>query len=207
MTSAPESVDFKSWRKGERAKLIAQRLAMPVEQRVEYSTRITALLLEYLPDVSGRIVSAYWPLRGEPDLRPWMTSVIGRGGRCALPVVVRKAAPLEFRLWEPGCRMEPGVWNIPVPAQGEVVTPDFLVAPVVGFDGACYRLGYGGGYFDRTLVTYSPQPAVAGVGYAAAALPTIYPQTYDIPMNVIITERCILYPSKSVPPTRHSAID
>jgi 5-formyltetrahydrofolate cyclo-ligase len=182
-------------------------MAMPVAERLDSSAGIAANLQLYLPEVAGRIVSAYWPLRGEPDLRPWMASVIARGGRCALPLVVQKASPLVFRLWEPGCRMERGIWNIPVPADGAVVSPDFLVAPVVGYDSACFRLGYGGGYFDRTLVAYSQRPAVVGVGYARAELTTIYPQNYDVPMNAIITERGILSPQQSVPPTPHSAAD
>lgn len=180
---------------------------MPVAERIDCSERIAANLQQCLPDVQGRIVSAYWPLRGEPDLRPWMASVIARGGRCALPLVARKASPLVFRLWEPGCRMERGVWNIPVPAEGAVVAPDFVVAPVVGYDSACYRLGYGGGYFDRTLVAYSQRPPVVGVGYSASKLVTICPQHYDIPMNAIVTERGVLTPQQSVPPTPHSAFD
>ena len=85
-------------------------------------------------DVSGRTVSLYWPFRGEPDLRPWMASVIARGGRTALPVVVEKAQPLIFRAYKPGDRLEKGVWNIPIPAEGEAILPDIVISPLVGVD-------------------------------------------------------------------------
>ena len=87
-----------------------------------------------------------------------MQTVLEGGGRCALPVVVEKKAPLVFRLWKPGGRLVPGVWNIPIPADGDEVLPDVVIAPVVGFDSACYRLGYGGGFFDRTLAHFAPVP-------------------------------------------------
>ena len=71
-------------------------------------------------------------------------------------------------------------WNIPVPADQTEVTPDVVLAPVVGFDSACYRLGYGGGYFDRTLQSFSHRSAVLGIGYSQTAITTIYPQAHDI---------------------------
>ena len=141
-----------------------------------------------LGDVSGLVVSCYWPIRGEPDLRQWIADMVKRGGTCALPVVVERGAPLEFHRWRPGERLRPGHWNIPVPADPVAVTPDIVIAPLVGFDAACYRLGYGGGFFDRTLAAMRERPRVIGVGYAATWLPTIYPQWHDVPMDVIVTE-------------------
>lgn len=88
--------------------------------------------------------------------------------------------------------MERGVWNIPAPADGEVLTPDVVLAPLVGFDPDGYRLGYGGGFFDRTLAALSPQPRAIGVGQAVAAIPTIHPQPQDIPMDAIVTEAGII---------------
>ena len=84
--------------------------------------------------------------------------------------------------------MERGAWSIPVPAEGPGVTPDVTLAPVVGWDAAGFRLGYGGGYFDRTLAALSPRPFAIGVGLDAARLITIFPQPHDIPMQVIVTE-------------------
>jgi 5-formyltetrahydrofolate cyclo-ligase len=84
--------------------------------------------------------------------------------------------------------MVQGVWKIPVPADGPEVVPDVALAPVVGWDGAGYRLGYGGGYFDRTLAALAPSPLTIGVGLYAARVPTIFPQPHDIAMDVIVTE-------------------
>ena len=145
-------------------------------------------------DVAGMTIGVYWPFRGEPDLGRLIDSVIRRGGICALPVVIARGTPLEFRVWAPGAPLERGIWNIPVPATGGTVAPDVVVAPVVGFDRACFRLGYGGGYFDRTLAAMPKKPRAFGVGYAQAAIPTIYPQPHDIPMDAVVTESGVVTP-------------
>src|SRR5581483_9571489 len=142
--------DVARWRKAERQRLIAARLAVPVGVRQECARRIRGHLDRLVPASPATVVSLYWPFRGELDLRPWMASAHGRGIRVALPDVVAKAAPLIFREWHPGAPLKPGVWNIPVPADGAEVTPTVVIAPLVGFDPDGYRLGYGGGFFDRT---------------------------------------------------------
>ena len=181
-------IDVCRWRKAERERLIAERLAVDAEVRKARSERIATGLDRAMGRVSGRIVSAYWPFRGEPDLRNWMIKVIERGGRIALPVVIKKGWPLEFRIWSPGDPLERGVWNILVPAHGPSVQPNLVIAPLVGFDEAGYRLGYGGGFYDRTLAAMPRKPFVIGVGYAGAAIRTIYPQAHDIPMDAIVTD-------------------
>lgn len=180
--------DIAVWRKAERERLIAARLAVPAETRTGFAALIAAGLDAAVGDPRGRIVSLYWPFRGEPDLRPWLASVVDRGGVAALPVVVEKGRPLVFRAYRPGDALEKGVWNIPIPARGEAVVPDIVVAPVVGFDPARYRLGYGGGFFDRTLAALPARPLVVGVGYDLQAIPTILAQPHDIPMGLIVTE-------------------
>jgi 5,10-methenyltetrahydrofolate synthetase len=187
--------DVMRWRKGERQRLIADRLALDVSLRSEYSRRIAAHLREIVGDVRDVTVSAYWPFRGEPDLRDLMATISADGGRCALPVVVERHRPLVFRQWSPGQPLERGVWNIPVPAEGAGVIPDVVIAPVVGFDPRCYRLGYGGGFFDRTLAALPARPRVLGVGYSGAAIPTIYPQPHDIAMDLIVTEDGVTSPT------------
>ena len=129
-------IDVCRWRKAERERLIAERLAVDAEVRKARSERIATGLDRAMGRVSGRIVSAYWPFRGEPDLRNWMIKVIERGGRIALPVVIKKGWPLEFRIWSPGDPLERGVWNILVPAHGPSVQPNLVIAPLVGFDEA-----------------------------------------------------------------------
>jgi 5-formyltetrahydrofolate cyclo-ligase len=176
------------WRKAERSRLLAERMALTPDDRQVRSGRIACQLDIVIGKVAGRIVGTYWPIRGEPDLRNWGLRVTEQGGRLALPVVIRKGWPLEYRIWMPGDPLERGVWNILVPASGPAVQPDVVIAPVVGFDGAHYRLGYGGGYFDRTLAAFESKPLTIGVGYAQSRLRTIYPQLHDIPMDVVITD-------------------
>jgi 5-formyltetrahydrofolate cyclo-ligase len=195
VTNSISRADIMAWRKVERRRLIEARLAIDADRRRRHANEIAARLSHFIGDLSGRSVSAYWPFRGEPDLRPWMEGLAERGGSCALPIVIEKNAPLVFRIWEKGGKLVSGVWNIPVPADGAEVVPNVVIAPVVGFDRACYRLGYGGGFFDRTLAALSPRPIIIGVGYAQAAMTTIHPLPHDIPMDVIITERDIVVPA------------
>jgi len=194
---AQQARDVARWRRAAREQLIAARQAIPVADRARLDAAIVARLDAALGDLTGRVVSACWPFRGEPDLRGWMETARARGARCALPVVVEKAAPMIFRLWTPGAPLTRGVWNIPVPAEGAAVAPDVVIAPVVGFDPDCYRLGYGGGYFDRTLAAMARRPVVAGVGHAFAALPTIYPQPHDIPLDFIATPEALIAPRRA----------
>lgn len=183
--------DIMAWRREQRQRLIAERLHRPVAERQAASARIAANLDLLLGDLQGSVVSGYWPLRGEPDLRLWLGSLVARGVACAMPLVVEKDAPLRFRSWTPGCRMAKGFWDIPVPADGEWVTPDVLLAPVVGFDDRGYRLGYGGGYFDRTLATLPKPWRAIGVGYAAARLEGFEPLPHDIALQAIVTNNAI----------------
>jgi len=176
------------WRKGERERLIARRLAIPAERRADSASRIAANLDRLLPDLAGCAVALYWPFRGEPDLRGWADAVIARGATCALPVVVENRAPLIFRSWRSDSPMVRGVWNIRVPADGAQIVPDIVIAPVVGFDPKGYRLGYGGGYYDRTLAARLRKPRVIGVGDSGAGIATIYPLPHDIPMDAIVTD-------------------
>ena len=180
--------DVARWRTAERKRLIEQRLAIGAEERAARSQAIAAGLDRAVGKVAGRIVSSYWPFRGEPDLRNWTIRVAERGGRIALPVVIRKGWPLEFRIWVPGDPLERGVWNILVPSRGPAVEPDIVVAPVVGFDGGNFRLGYGGGFYDRTLAAMARRPRTIGVGYEEARIPTIYPQAHDIALGEIVTD-------------------
>jgi 5,10-methenyltetrahydrofolate synthetase len=183
--------DIARWRKAERERLIAQRLTFDAPARAVHAGRISQHLNTLVGGPAGLIVSAYWPFRGEPDLRAWLGELRSRDALTALPVVVAKNTPLVFRLWREGDRLARGVWNIPIPADGEEVQPDIVIAPVVGFDARCYRLGYGGGFFDRTLAVLPASTTAIGVGYEQAAMATIRPQPFDIPMRHIITENGI----------------
>ncbi|PBC09590.1 5-formyltetrahydrofolate cyclo-ligase [Mesorhizobium sp. WSM3859] len=180
--------DVRRWRRVERERLINARLAVSADARAAMSARIGNSLDALIGDIDGRMVSLYWPFRGEPDLRGWMASVNERGGRTALPVVIEKGQPLVFRAYRPGDRLEKGVWNIPIPAEGDPVLPDIVISPIVGIDPGKYRLGYGGGFYDRTLAAMPFRPLVIGVGYELQRIATIYPQPHDIPMSEVVTE-------------------
>lgn len=185
--------DVARWRKAERERLIEARRAIPLDARTAMTANIAAGLDRLLGEVAGLTVSLYWPFKAEPDLRPWAAAVIERGATVALPIVVEKAAPLIFRAWRPGDPLGRGVWNIPIPTEeAPLARPDIVIAPLVGFDAARYRLGYGGGFFDRTLAAARPRPRAVGIGYEIGRLATIYPQAYDIPMDAIVTEAGIL---------------
>ena len=194
MTAEETRAEVIDWRKAERQRLIAARLAATPAQREAWSASITEALVQAIGGFDGLIVSVYWPFRGEPDLRAWMKRVAQGGGTCALPVVVEKGHPLVFRSWKEGDPLERGVWNIPVPSKGESVIPDVTIAPVVGFDPQCYRLGYGGGFFDRTLAALPRKPRVFGVGYDLQSIETIHPLAHDIPMDAIVTETGVRRP-------------
>ena len=176
------------WRRQERERLIALRLARPVAERTAAAERVAQELDRLVEPRGEAFVSLYWPFRGEPDLRGWMRRFVARGGRVALPVVIATGEPLVFREWTPGCKMTHGVWKIPIPADGPEVAPGIVIAPLVGHDPACYRLGYGGGFFDRTLAAMEKAPLKIGVGDGSGAIPSIFPQAHDIPMDVILTE-------------------
>ncbi|AOZ68023.1 5-formyltetrahydrofolate cyclo-ligase [Rhodobacter xanthinilyticus] len=185
--------DVARWRKAERARLRAARLALSVAERKEIGEALTGHLRQVLQDrfggAQGKVFSAYWPIKGEPDLRPLMAELHKAGITVALPLVETRAAPLTFRRWTPETRMVRGDWNIPVPpSDATVVTPDIALAPLVGWTAEGYRLGYGGGYFDRTLAVLKPKPFVVGIGFQEARLQTIYPQPHDIPLDLIVTE-------------------
>lgn len=187
--SALECGAIMLWRKAERQRLIAKRLSVSADERRHHAEAIGRHLNDALGTIQGGTVGVYWPFRGEPNLRPWMERIHAQGARCALPVVIERGAPLAFRTWRPGAAMASGIWNIPVPADGVDVLPDIVVSPVVGFDPAAYRLGYGGGFYDRTLAAMARKPLVIGVGFSMSAITSIHPLPHDIPMQFIITEQ------------------
>ena len=188
-----QATDVARWRKAERKRFRAERAALSVGDTEDaakaLARHLDSLLAEWGAAVAGRVLSGYWPIKGEPDLRGWLAAQHERGAHTALPVVEVKAAPLVFRAWAPGTKMVRGDWNIPVPPpEAERVVPAVTLAPLVGWDAAGYRLGYGGGYFDRTLAALTPRPFVIGVGLQQGRLETIYPQPHDVRLDAIVTE-------------------
>ena len=179
---------LKAWRRAERKRLLALRLALPPAARRVASRAIAEQVYAVLAERPCITVGAYWPFQGEFDPRPLIDRLIAGGWRAALPAVVDRKGPLEYRRWRPGEPLVAGVWDIPVPERREIAVPDAVLAPLVGFDRQCYRLGYGGGYFDRTLAALAPRPLAIGVGFELSLIETIYPQAFDVPMDLIVTE-------------------
>jgi 5-formyltetrahydrofolate cyclo-ligase len=188
----PSAEEVADWRRTARTRLLVERTALSVEHRHAESQQVSVHLDQLLGtrfgSVKGLRVSAWWPIKAELNLRHWLEDLVARGAVVALPVVLTPAAPLIFRRWTPDCKMVQGFWKIPVPAEGPEVVPNVTLAPVVGWDAAGYRLGYGGGYFDRTLAALHPRAFAIGVGLEAARVETIFPQPHDIAMNAIVTE-------------------
>ncbi len=186
-----------AWRKAQRARLLEARQALPDGLRQRMVPSILDLIAADIPDWRSASIGLYWPFRAEIDIRSLTYDCTDADTVFALPVVIEKRRPLEFHRWRRGDQLTRGVWNIPVPATRELVTPDILLVPLLGYDDAGYRLGYGGGYYDRTLAAMNPRPRTIGIGYAHARLESIQPQPHDIPMDAIITEDGITHFDRS----------
>jgi 5,10-methenyltetrahydrofolate synthetase len=180
--------DLAAWRKARRHEITAARMALGAPAYRERSRAIDTRLDPFVAPLAPLLVGIYWPIRQEFDPLPFARKLLAAGGTVALPVVVGKGLPLEFRCWVPGARMEKGVYDIPYPAAGPPVAPAALIVALLGFDEAGYRLGYGAGFYDRTLASYPQRPRAIGVGFELGRLATIYPQPHDIPMERIVTE-------------------
>ncbi len=185
--------DLATWRKVERQRQRELRRELTQEQQKQYAQALVDYLDTFLVnrygDMRNMVLGGYWPIQGELDLVFWFHALYKRGVRVVLPVTETQDAPLVFREWTPDTVMKKDCWHIPIPPpESAQLTPTVLLAPLLGWDVAGYRLGYGGGYFDRTLAVLSPKPFVIGVGLQSSQLPTIFPQAYDMPMDAIVTE-------------------
>lgn len=192
LPAAPRSQDWseiRHWRVQTRQALIGRRMSLAAELRKARGQEARRRLLASVELRRFGTLGIYWPVRGEIDVRGLALEHLRNGGRVALPVVVTQAAPVEFWSWRPDMPMSRGIWSIPIPAQREVLIPDALIVPLVGWDRQRYRLGYGGGYYDRTLAAAAKRPYCVGLGYADAELASIFPQPHDMPMDMIVTER------------------
>jgi len=177
-----------------RQQLLAARNALSASER----TIANAALIEQLDPIlihaqeqraiprSEPVLGVYWSVRGEPDLSVWYAQARLRGWRLALPRTVPNQ-PLEFGLWQPSSHLVNGPWQIPLPDPFMVVQPDLLIVPCLGFDARGWRLGYGGGFYDRTLAARRT-PAI-GIARACGQIGELVPETHDIALVAIVTER------------------
>lgn len=180
--------EINEWRKQKRTELVARRAALSREVRRPWDECISQLIYGGFQVATGMVVGFCWPYKGEFDSRFVIRRWRDEGVMAALPEVVAKGQALQFRKWWPGVPMTPGVYQIPVPAGSDIVAPDVAIVPMNGFDDGGYRLGYGGGFFDRTLAAYERRMLAIGVSYELLRLPTVYPQPHDIPMDFVVTE-------------------
>lgn len=181
--------DLRLWRKSQRERLVAARVALAPDTVESYRQRIDASILRAFPGLAGRCVAFCWPIKNEYDARHLARTLRDQGAVTALPVVIAAKQPLAFREWHPGVELAKGALDIPYPAASREVTPDAALVPMNGWDAAGYRLGYGAGFFDRTLASLPKKPVTIGISYELSRLDTIHPQPWDIPMDYVVTER------------------
>ncbi|ACC72073.1 5-formyltetrahydrofolate cyclo-ligase [Paraburkholderia phymatum] len=175
-----------------RATLLEARLhaAREAANNDALGRRVLDALTVYAPTSVG----LYWPLSGEFDMRDALAVWLSGDGarRAALPVITGRDKPLEFHVWTPDMPMQVGAHRIHEPTSGEVIVPDVLFVPCVGFDADRYRLGYGGGYYDRTLAAFrragGPVPVTVGIAYEACRTDALAREAHDIPLDAVITD-------------------
>ncbi len=174
-----------------RRQLVERRLALSPDSFSLLSATIREHLCNHFPHLSGLRVAFCWPVRNEPDLRPLMSFWLASGApgfAALLPVVTAVDAPLSFRAWTPECPMVEDRYGIPAPAEGAFLLPQALLIPVNAFDAAGFRLGYGGGFFDRTLAALQPAALSIGVGFELARVASVFPEAHDVRLDAMVSE-------------------
>ena len=175
-----------------RRQLQAERLSMI--DRHQRAMHLQEVLRVWLVNRDETAIGAYWPIKGEFDALPalfrWTEGedVKGRHRVIGLPVIDRETRQLRFHRWYPGCPMEEDAYGIPKPKDTDRFAPQLLLVPCVGFGPGGLRLGYGGGFYDRTLATLEPRPFTVGVGYAHGFIPWLEAEPHDVPLEAVITE-------------------
>ncbi len=179
-----------------RSKLVAARLALT--DRLERAVQLQSALRVWLVGRRERTIGAYWPIKGEfdplPALYRWTEGAPdGIARRIGLPVADRATGQLRFHVWYPGCPMEHDAYDIPKPKDTEEFAPEILVVPCLGFGPGGVRLGYGGGFFDRTLAGLSPRPVTVGVSFTHGFLPLLRAGPMDPPLDAMLTEDGVMW--------------
>ncbi len=183
------SPELSAWRKSERARLLRERSGLAEDVLADWRSRIDIYIERAFPDLVHGVLAFCWPYKNEYDVRHLAAALRRRGATTAMPVVMAPKTPLIFREWHPGVKLADGPLGIPYPVDSREVQPDHVLLPMLGWDADGYRLGYGGGFFDRTLAALAKRPRVIGVAYERAYLKTIRPQPHDIPVDFVVTER------------------
>jgi 5,10-methenyltetrahydrofolate synthetase len=191
--------------KSEQKRALRQRL---VEQRLKLTDRhkradlLQQVMRIWLVGRPDAVIGAYWPIKGEFDPLPALHRWKEDGElleepqmrRIGLPVVDKLHGTLKFHAWFPGCPMEEDAYGIPKPKDTEVIVPTLLFVPCVGYGAGGVRLGYGGGFYDRTLAQLQPKPYTVGLGYANGFVPELDPEPHDVPLDAILTDLGVAWP-------------
>lgn len=186
--STEHIADSSVFRAALRRERLAARMALDEKTHHALSARIEAHLKHLLTPLAPQILAFCAAVRGEFDAQALASLLIDRGWRAAMPIVVAPDAPMSFRAWTPASTMDTDRYGIPVPTGGETIIPTVVLLPLVGFDARGFRLGYGGGYFDRTLASLVPRPFSIGVGFELARVADIRPQPHDVRLDAVVTE-------------------
>jgi 5,10-methenyltetrahydrofolate synthetase len=171
-----------------RKQLQAERQAMV--DRHQRSVHLQEVLRVWLLERPETTIGAYWPIKGEFDALPalYRWSEADEQRRIGLPVINRENKQLRFHVWYPGCPMEEDAYGIPKPKDTEPFEPQLLLVPCVGYGPRGQRLGYGGGFYDRTLAALQPRPLTVGVGYANGYVPWLQGEPHDVPLDAMLTD-------------------
>ena len=194
MTTTPSSPD--PTREALRTKLVAARLALP--DRLERAVQLQSVLRVWLAGRRENTIGAYWPIKGEfdplPALYRWSEGgVDGSPRRIGLPVADRETGSLRFHVWFPGCPIEQDAYDIPKPKDTDEFKPAMLVVPCLGFGPGGVRLGYGGGFFERTLASLQPRAITVGVSYSHGFLPLLRLGPREIQLDAMLTEDGVMW--------------
>jgi 5-formyltetrahydrofolate cyclo-ligase len=171
-----------------RRQLQAERQALV--DRHQRSVHLQEVLRVWLVGRRETRIGAYWPIKGEFDALPalYRWGEADERRRIGLPVIDRDSKQLRFHVWYPGCPMEEDAFGIPKPKDTPRFEPQLLLVPCVGYGPEGVRLGYGGGFYDRTLAARVPRPLTVGVGYSHGFVPWLEPEPHDVPLDVVLTE-------------------
>ena len=196
MSAIPPPPPDDAARDAQRRKLIAARLALP--DRLERAVELQSVLRAWLAGRRETAIGAYWPIKGEfdplPALYRWSEGgVDGSPRRIGLPVADRETGSLRFHVWYPGCPMEQDAYDIPKPKDTDEFKPAMLVVPCLGFGPGGVRLGYGGGFFERTLASLQPRAVTVGVSYGHGFLPFLRLGPREIQLDALLTEDGVMW--------------